>query len=149
MKSKKDRIDHAAAMFKEGYSCSQAVLSTYADEFGIDTETALRLSSGFGGGMARQGKTCGAVTGALMVIGLKYGFSTPTADKSKEYAYAIIHKFTKAMEKRFHTTICNELVGHNISTPAGHEAAKNDDVFNRLCPGFVQAAIEILEGELA
>ena len=149
MKSKNDRIEHAGAMFREGYSCSQAVLSAYAEEFGLDTETALRLSSGFGGGMARQGKTCGAVTGALMVIGLKYGFSSPTAEKSKEDSYATIHKFTKAMEKRFHTTICNELVGHDISTSAGYDAAKNDDVFNRLCPSFVQAAIEILEGELA
>ncbi len=67
------RIDSAVDCFTCGFSCSQAVFSTFAEKIGLDKETALRISGPFGGGMARMGDTCGAVTGAFMAIGLKYG----------------------------------------------------------------------------
>ena len=65
------RSKHAVSCFKDGFSCSQALLSTYGDQFGLNHELALKVSGAFGGGMGRMGETCGAVTGAFMVIGLK------------------------------------------------------------------------------
>lgn len=65
--------DQAAALFEEGFACSQAVLATFCERFGLDRHIGLKLAEGFSGGIGRQGLTCGAVTGALMVIGLRYG----------------------------------------------------------------------------
>ncbi len=65
--------DDAAARFKEGFSCSQAVVSSFAGDLGLGNDTAYKIPCGFGAGIARTGNTCGAVAGAVMVIGLKYG----------------------------------------------------------------------------
>ena len=67
------RVEQAVSCFQGGFNCSQAVLSTYAQDFGLDREAALKLAAGFGGGMGRMAGTCGAVTGAFMVLGLKHG----------------------------------------------------------------------------
>ncbi|MFZ5631777.1 MAG: C-GCAxxG-C-C family protein [Bacillota bacterium] len=66
-------VELAVSSFQEGALCSQALFSTCAVKLGLDRETAMKIATPFGGGMARLGETCGAVTGALMVIGLKYG----------------------------------------------------------------------------
>ncbi len=65
-----DRVETALSRFQEGFSCSQAILSTYGEEVGLARSLGLKLAAGFGGGMA---ETCGAVTGAFMVVGLKHG----------------------------------------------------------------------------
>jgi C_GCAxxG_C_C family probable redox protein len=67
------RADKAVALFREGYSCSQAVLAVFAQDFSLDRDTANRISQGFGGGIAHSDGICGAVSGAIMVIGLRYG----------------------------------------------------------------------------
>ncbi len=139
------KVDTAVELFQAGNSCSQSILKTYASKLGLTEVQALRLASGFGGGMARQGHTCGAVTGAMLVIGLKHGFDNPADKDQKEKTYALIHELVRQMESRFNTTTCSEMVGHNIGSVEGYKAAKEDDVFNRLCPGFVRAAAEILE----
>ncbi|MFH1852323.1 MAG: C-GCAxxG-C-C family protein [Candidatus Neomarinimicrobiota bacterium] len=139
-----DRINQATKHFENGHSCSQAILMAYAEELGLTREQALKLASGFGGGMAHQDGTCGAVTGAMLVLGAKYGYTTPGPSESKEKTYEIIQCFTRAMTRRFNTTICTEMIGFDLSTPAGLAAARQDQVFQRLCPGFVRAAAEIL-----
>jgi len=68
-----DEVEHAVSCFKDGFSCSQAVLSAYGEQFGMNREMALKVSGAFGGGMGHLGETCGAVTGAFMLVGLKYG----------------------------------------------------------------------------
>ena len=82
------RADDAAAIFKSGFSCSQAVCCAFAGDFGIDRDTALKFSCSFGGGMGHTGNTCGAVTGALMVIGMKYGRTSPEDLAAKDKTYA-------------------------------------------------------------
>ena len=77
--------DKAVACFKEGFNCSQAVLSSFDDDFGLDKDMALKLAAGFGGGMGRMAQTCGAVTGAYMVIGLKHGAITGQDKAAKEH----------------------------------------------------------------
>ena len=90
-------IDVASSRFSEGFSCSQSVLAAFAPEPGLDADAALRVSAAFGGGMGRAGGTCGAVTGALMVLGLRYG---PTvADKvAKEQTYTQAREFIARFE---------------------------------------------------
>ena len=73
----------AKSRFENGYACSQAVLSTLSPELGLDENTAFKVASAFGGGMVRHGEVCGAVTGALMALGLKYGSNNEDEEDAK------------------------------------------------------------------
>jgi C_GCAxxG_C_C family probable redox protein len=139
-----DRINRAVARFKEGFNCSQAVLSVYGPQFGLFRETALKLACGFGGGM-RMGQVCGAVTGAFMVLGLKYGQSDAENKKSKETTYRLVEEFTEKFRARNGSVICKELLGCDISTPEGLKTAIEKGLFRNFCPQIVQDAAEILE----
>lgn len=127
----------------QSFSCSQSVFSSFAEELGLDEDTALKLSSGFGGGMGTA-ETCGAVTGAYMVIGMKYGHTT--ADLlAKNNTKELILKFNQHFKKKHGSLICKELLGCDISTDDGRVKAKEKDAFNQFCPKFVATACEILE----
>jgi C_GCAxxG_C_C family probable redox protein len=138
------QMETAVARFIGGFNCSQAVFSTYAGQFGLDDATALKIAAGFGGGMGRMGETCGAVTGAFMVLGLKYGDTSPNR-QAKELIYAKIRKFADRFKARNGSLLCKDLLDCDISTPQGHEAAKAKKLFTTVCPKVVQDAIEILE----
>jgi C_GCAxxG_C_C family probable redox protein len=139
-----NRIDTALSRFAAGFNCSQAVFSAYADDLGLDEATALKIASGFGGGIGRMAETCGAVTGAMMVLGLRYGGSTPDRE-AKERTYAKIREFADRFKTRNGFLLCRELLGCDISTPEGFETAKEKDLFRSVCPKCVQDAAEILE----
>ena len=139
--------DKAAATFKEGFSCSQAVLGTYCERFGLDKEQAYKIGSGFGGGMHLD-QTCGAVTGALMVIGLKYGRTRADDVEAKMKTAATAVEFAKKFKARHGSIGCTELIGCNISTLEGFEEAKKKDLFKQVCPKYVISAAEILDGIL-
>jgi C_GCAxxG_C_C family probable redox protein len=82
-----ERVKNAVSCFSEGFSCSQAVLTAYSDLFNLDRKTALKISQPFGGGIAHQGETCGAVSAAFMVIGLKYGRTKAEDLEAREKTY--------------------------------------------------------------
>jgi len=134
-------VDLVVSRFKEGLSCSQAILSTYGQELGIDKATALKISAPFGGGMARMGETCGAVTGAFMVIGLKHAVSK----EEKEKLYGLINRFAEKFKSRNGSILCKELLGCNIGTPEGMKAVKEKGLIDALCPKLVRDAAEILD----
>jgi C_GCAxxG_C_C family probable redox protein len=94
-----DRLKIAMSRFADGFNCSQAVFAAFADDFGLDGETALKIASGFGGGMGRMAETCGAVTGAMMVLGLKFGSASPD-QKAKELVYAKVKAFADCFKAR-------------------------------------------------
>ena len=143
-----DHIELARSRFSEGFSCSQSVLAAFAPELGLDADAALRVSAAFGGGMGRTGGTCGAVTGALMVLGLRYG---PTvADKvAKELTYAQAREFITRFEARQGATTCADLLGVNIGTPEGQATAREANLFKTTCPGLVASSAEIVEQMIA
>ena len=140
-----NRIDTAVAAFTEGFSCSQAVFSTFAEELGLDRTAALKVSTAFGGGMAGMGMACGAVTGALMVIGAKHGRVEASDDAAKQKTYEISREFIRVFTERHGSIACRDLLGVDISTPQGREQAKANDLFKTLCPRLVADAVEILE----
>ncbi|MFX1328225.1 MAG: C-GCAxxG-C-C family protein [Promethearchaeota archaeon] len=141
-------IEKAVSCFLEGFTCAQAILSTYGTQYGINRKAALRLGTGFGGGIARFGKTCGAVTGAFMVIGLKYGRETIEDLEAKEKTYKFIREFVNQFQSINGSIICRELLGCDINTPEGREYAEKNDLFIMLCPKFVKSSSEILENLL-
>ena len=139
------RADDAVAAFRDGFSCSQATCLAFAEDFGIDRETALKLSCAFGGGMAHTSKTCGAVTGALMVIGMKYGRTKADDVAAKEKTYEVTKAFMKEFNRRNHSLDCTTLIGHDLSDSIEYAIAKEKGLFRTKCDKFVQDAAEILE----
>jgi len=141
----KDHVAEAVELFRSGYSCSQAVLSVFAEEYGMDAETANKIASGFGGGI---GRTCGALTGAMMVAGLKYGNAKSTdredAVRCREKTRELIEKF----EKTHGSSMCNELVGFDRSNMKGAELMEKLPHFYTICPKFLETVITYLEEEL-
>ena len=79
--------EKARNYFLDGYNCAQAVLLAFADDFGLEKNTAVMLSSSFGGGMGRLREVCGAVSGMFMVLGLKYGYDSPENNEAKKELY--------------------------------------------------------------
>ncbi len=139
------RPEQAVALFKQGFSCSQAVFSAYAGSFNLPPDLALKVAAGFGGGMGRLGGTCGAVTGAVMALGLKYGAITADDRKSKENTYVQVRELVARFKARHGAINCCELLGCDISTPEGWQRIHDEKLTTTLCPKFVQAVAEILE----
>lgn len=139
------RIETAVSTFNEGFSCSQAIFSAFSEELGLDPTTALRVAGAFGGGMAATAKTCGAVTGALMVIGLRYAMVIASDDAAKKKTYDISREFMRRFAEKNGSIVCAQLLGVDISTPEGHKRAKDEGLTKSLCPGFVRSAAEIIE----
>ena len=144
----RDHVAEALDLFKSGYHCSQAVLAVFAEEYGLQDESALKIASPFGGGLAGFGRTCGAITGAMMVVGLKYGNAKSTdreaAALCREKTRVLIEKF----EKTHGTSMCNELVGFDRSTMKVAELMEKLPHFYMVCPKFLETVITYLEEEL-
>ena len=135
----------AIASFQEGLSCSQAVLSAFAPGLGLDRPTALRVAAAFGGGMARMGQTCGAVSGALMVIGLKHGHVAAEDKAAKEKTYALVREFVDEFRARNGAILCRELLGCDIGSPDGMQLFREKGLSASICANLVRDAAEILE----
>ena len=142
------KIEKAVERFNNGFNCSQAVFASYSEQFGLDCERAFKVATGFGGGM-RMGETCGAVTGAFMVLGLKYGNTTAQNQQAKEKTYEMIIEFTNRFKALNGSVSCRELLGCDISTPEGQKKARDEGLFSAVCPEMVKNAAEILEEMLA
>ena len=138
------KSEQAVERFGKGFNCSQAVLGSYSKQFGLDCEKAFKVATGFGGGM-RMGSTCGAVSGAFMVLGLKYGNTTAEDKEGKENTYKKVEEYTKRFKARNDSVMCRELLGCDLTTPEGMKEAQDKGLFSSICPGMVREAVEILE----
>jgi C_GCAxxG_C_C family probable redox protein len=136
------KADEAVSSFHNGFNCAQSVFVSYCDEFGLDKSTALKLSCGLGGGMGRLGETCGAVTGAYLLIGLKYGKYTETDDAAKEKTYATVREFAKLFKQRNGSTQCIDLLGVDPLTGDLELIKQQHDT---VCPKAIRDAIEIVD----
>jgi C_GCAxxG_C_C family probable redox protein len=137
--------ERAAAFFASGLNCSQSLLAGYAEQFGLSEELALKVAGGFGGGMGRMAETCGAVTGAIMVIGLKFASTTPGDLQGKENAYAVVREFVHRFKGRNVSVLCRELLECDISTPEGMQRAQQEKLIKQCCPKYIRDACEILD----
>lgn len=140
--------EKAISYFKSGFNCSQSVFATFAPQFGISETDAFKIACPFGAGMGRMQETCGAVTGAFMVIGLKYGKYNADDKLSKDITYEKVREFSKKFNELNNSLKCRDLIGIDISTMDGLELAKQREVFEKLCVKFIQDAVGILEESL-
>jgi C_GCAxxG_C_C family probable redox protein len=138
--------DDAVTSFQggQGMNCAQAIASTYGPRYGLDRGQALRVALAFGGGMGRMGATCGAVTGAFMVLGLKYGAGSEPGREKKEKTYAAVKRFSGEFKARNGSLLCRDLIGLDLNTPDGAKKAHETDAIRSKCPRYVKDAAEIL-----
>ena len=139
-------MNDAVACFNNGFNCAQAILSTYCKEYGLDEKTALQIACGFGAGMGRLQETCGAVSGAYLLIGLKHGQYLKDDEASKEKTYAMVQKFAQLFVAKNKTTNCRELLG--VDLISGDKQAVTERVRD-ICPRMVRDAAEILESMMS
>lgn len=136
--------EKANKYFCEKFHCSQAVLAAFASELGITEEQALKLGACFGSGM-RKGEVCGACTGALMVLGLKYGQCQKDDIESRIRTNSVTDRFLNEFKRINGSYICNELLNCDISTEKGIETALKNNLFTEFCPQMVKSAVKITE----
>lgn len=137
-------VDKAETYFCNNFNCSQAVFTTFATELGLDEEVALKISTQFGGG-ARKGEMCGAVAGALMVLGLKYGHCHAEDMVEKGNAYQISEDFMNRFIADKGTVVCRELLGYDVSKQEDMQKIKELDLFKTICPEMIRCATSIVE----
>ena len=141
----KNHSEKAAELFVNGCNCSQAVFGAFAEDCGIDFETALKLSSSFGGGMGKLRETCGAVTGMFMVAGLLAGYSDTQDKDAKDNHYKLIQGLANEFKSVYQTYNCGELLG-NIGKGTYISAPRTEEYYKtRPCVNFVITAAEILD----
>jgi C_GCAxxG_C_C family probable redox protein len=138
------KMDDAENLFRSGFNCSQSVLGVFADNYGLQQKDALKLACGFGGGM-RNGEICGAVSGTVMVIGLKYGQSVNEDIVSKNNCYEKTVEFTNLFKQEHHSIICKDLLCCDISTETGMASAKERGLFTTTCVDLIRSAVHMLE----
>lgn len=135
-----DRISKAEALFMSGCNCSQAVFAAFADELGLDEETAKKVALGLGGGVGRMREVCGTVTGASMVLGMKYG-------PDKASAYAKIQDFCARFKAECGSIVCRELLAGTGATQGGAPEARTEGYYKkRPCVELVKLAVKLIEG---
>ncbi len=136
-----NKTEKAVECFNNGFNCAQAIISVFGEEEGLEKKDALRLTAAFGGGIARSGGICGAVSGALMIIGLRYA----KGKNSKEDVIFKSQDFMNKFKKHCGSLMCRDLIGIDLNTPQGHEAIKKDPELKKLCSNLVKISAELLE----
>jgi C_GCAxxG_C_C family probable redox protein len=141
----KNKEEQAIDFFRSGLNCAQAVLTSYSDTLNIDNRFASIISSGFGGGMGRLQDTCGAVTGAYMVLGIKNGKKYSDNSVIKEETYSMIQKFSEKFTLMNGTTNCRNLLKCDLRTEEGQQFAHENNLFETVCEKCVSDSIRIID----
>jgi C_GCAxxG_C_C family probable redox protein len=140
--------DAAAIMKAHRVNCAQSVISVFCDELDVDLNTALRIAMAFGGGMARAGNTCGAVTGAYMALGLGQTISAENPRDSIDKTYQLVHEFNDKFKTMHGSLVCKELLGCDVSMSDGLAQARDQQLFALICPNLVHNSVQIVESLL-
>jgi len=140
------RADRAAELFLKGYNCAQSVIAVYCEELGLPLDTALMLSSSFGGGMGRLREVCGAVSATFMVAGLKYGYTDPSDIQAKKQHYAFIQDLARRFESENGSIVCRELLGLDCKRQSSIPEARTGEYYSkRPCKELVASAVRIFD----
>jgi C_GCAxxG_C_C family probable redox protein len=137
--------DAARKLFNKGLNCAQSVLAAKSDLTGLSVTDSLKIATGFGAGMAKMQQTCGAVTGAYMVIGALHGRVNPDDEASRDKTYSLIEDFNKRFIELHGSLNCRELLGVDLQNKEGLEEAEREGYFQSRCAKFVEDAENILD----
>ena len=139
-----EKAERARAYFDASFNCAQSVFAVFAEDYDVETETALRIAGGFGGGM-HCGELCGALTGGVMVVGAAKGHYIENDTGAKQNCTAATVAFTNEFKARHGCIICRDLLGVDISTPEGQVQFAEQNMGETKCMGYVTTAVEVLE----
>jgi C_GCAxxG_C_C family probable redox protein len=140
------KTEKAAGYFRNGFNCSQSVLAAFGTDYGMSEDNCLRTGCAFGAGMGRQQLTCGAVTGALMVLGLKYGKAIGDPDERKQETYHKTREFSAEFTRLNGSSSCRELLnGLDMNDEADHRKIVDLGLFEKNCEKYVSDSVRILE----
>ena len=142
------KVEEATKYFEGDLNCCQSIILTHGPDYGLSQDVGIRLATGFAGGMARHGEVCGAVTGAIMIIGLKYGMIKEEDSQARDKTYELVKEFLDRFKVKHESIRCRDLLECDISTPDGRALANEKDLFNTICPELVKSAAEILEEQI-
>lgn len=123
--------------------CSQVVAGEFAEKLGMDRELLRRVSACFGGGM-HCGETCGAITGALMTLGLRYGHAVDGDAEQKALMSQKVAEFKKLFLEKYPSCMCRDLLGHDVSQPGELDKVMEEGLLFSYCPFVVKDVIDIL-----
>ena len=139
--------DIAKQNFLNGYNCSQAVLIAFCEDFGLEKETALKISEPFGGGMGRMREVCGTVTGMFMVLGLAMGNSDAKDGSTKKNIYKSVQELAEKFKQDNGSIICRELLGLQKANKESYVPSERTTEYykKRPCPELCKYAADILE----
>lgn len=138
------RTDKALTVFRSGLNCAQSVLEAYSEELNFDNELAIRLSCGFGGGMGRLQKTCGALTGSYMVLGIYNSKKFSDNKDRKDATYSMVRQLTHEFESINKCSDCRTLLGCDLQTEEGQLYAKQNNLFDTLCEKYIVDSVNIV-----
>ena len=145
----KSRVEDAVANFMSGFNCAQSVFITYADLFGMDRETALKIACPMGAGVGRMREICGTVSAMSMLGGLKIGNTDPTNQDAKTACYELTRQMADAFKEANGTMICRELLGILEREASAAPSERTPEYYaSRPCAKIVRCAAEILEKHL-
>jgi C_GCAxxG_C_C family probable redox protein len=145
------KTEHSRQLHERGFNCAQSVIAPFAEDYGLSEAMALKLSTGFGSGMGRLCEVCGALTGAFMVIGLKFGRASSDGNKygeETETTYRLVTDVSRRFKERNGSIHCRDLTGHDLSIPEQREKAKQEGVFSTICSKCIRDATELAEEAL-
>ncbi len=142
----KNKSESAVEMMIAGYNCAQSVLSAFCEDLNFDKDMALKLATGFGAGMARKQEICGAVTGAIMVISLKFGRGLADEKAVAENTYLLVGEFMERFTDKYGSCLCRVLLdGCDLQSESGRKFFKDNDLCEKICRPCVADAVGFLE----
>ena len=140
------RLEEAMGLFLDGYNCAQSILYAFRNESDLSEETALKISCGLGAGMARKGEICGAVTGGILVLGMRHGRGPDEDRTATETIYAKTQELMSRFASKHGSCLCRQLLnGCDLLTQEGKNVFNENDYLNQICLNCVQSVTEILE----
>ncbi|MGD8563984.1 MAG: C-GCAxxG-C-C family protein [Desulfarculaceae bacterium] len=148
-KNLQNLVNQAVSAGEGGCSCSESILVTYGISLGLDNETAMKIASGFAGGMGQMGETCGAITAAFMVIGLVFGPASAQEVFKRQNSMLLVAEFGERFIQRRGSLLCRELcAGHTMGTPEGAKALRQSGLPARIIKDSAMILEDIIRENL-
>jgi C_GCAxxG_C_C family probable redox protein len=134
----------ALRYFSSDYNCAQSVFLALLEHKGLPLDRAAQIAAGFGGGITHSGQQCGALSGAMMAIGVLEGVETSDVKQHKATTYRLSAELLERFKEVFETIRCDDLTGVDMSDQEALERASKEGVFSKVCPGYVEKAVRIV-----
>ena len=142
-------VEQAVAYYKQGYTCTQSILASFAARYGLQKSLAFRIGEPFGAGTSCTNDMCGSVTGAIMVLGLQYGSASSDDLAARSYTYRCIHELIRRFKDVHGSIQCTGLLGYDLSDPQQLQTVWEKGLFVQLCPTLVRDAAQIVAEMIA